>query len=203
MNIVRSLTVSALAATTLMGPGVAAQAAEPPAQTSAAASVGTEIPDDDMAGWVHRHDGVKGVLRNTSDKTIVVSIRENCDLGSVRLLPGQSAQFANSLEYDLRTFRGVQGVKLRVWLDGQDTRTKPVAIVTIGDHTVYRPISETKVGSVSNYRDGWREGQSHWEISGSDRIELKRENDSWRGRFEQNGYTDDWAAFHVNVNSVS
>ncbi len=216
MNRFRSLTTVTVMATAIaLSGGTVAQASAPqapppvsgqipsPASTSPASMpLGHEVDSEALNGWGYRHDGVKGVIRNNSDKTVVVSLRGDCDYGSVRLQPGQSSQFVNSWLYDLGRYRGIQGISLRIWQAGQSCHTAPVAQVTIADHTVYRPISVTQIGSVNNYRDGWREGQSHSEINGNTRIELKRENDGWRSRFEQPGYTDDWPVFSVNVNGI-
>lgn len=206
MHLFRSITTATLVAATVAVAGTAAQASAPQAPPPASAhvsTVGNEVDSEALFGWTYRHDGAKGIIRNTSDKTVVVSLGVDGTFGTARLAPGQSVQFADSMGYDVRSFHGVQGARLRVWLDGQSTRTKPVAQIMILDHTVYRPISQTDIGSVSNYRDGWREGQSHWEINGDTRIELRREGDNWRGRFERSGYTDDWAAFSININGIS
>lgn len=143
-------------------------------------------------------DGVKGQIKNFTNKTIVVTDRT---MGASRTLaPHDTVIFY--ADTDLRSYAGCG--------EGDGTRFEiaekaPQAAYSqfwLSDSWIGRPDAVySGPHNVQNVRENMREGESHHEIAGNHKFWIKRENDSWKTRFD-NWNTSDWAAFTIHVDSI-
>lgn len=203
--------IAAVAAATL-GVGLNTAAATPPAVAPpSSASVAAAPSPAPVPGEYKRYlinsthhgvwgdDGVKGQVKNFSDKRIVV---RDATLGKeVDIWPGQSVVFYS--DRDIRKIGDLDegnGTWLEISAFGdQHSRSE----FRLCDPWMGRPdtLFWGPSRKVQNTRTGWSVGESHHEITATHKFWVKREADSWRDRFDT-WDTGDWAAFSIHVDQI-
>lgn len=202
-------TIAAVAAATL-GVGLQTAAASPPAVAPQAVSAVAAAPAHAPAEYkryllnnthhgVWGDDGVKGQVKNLSDKRIVV--RDSTLGKEVDIWPGQTVVFY--ADRDIRKIGDLaegNGTWLEISAYGdQHSRSE----FRLCDPWLGRPdtLFWGPSRQVKNTRTGWRVGDSHHEITATHKFWVKREADSWQDKYDT-WNTGDWAAFTIHVDQI-
>lgn len=151
---------------------------------------------DYVRGW--GDDGVKGQVKNFTNKTIVVHDRL---CGKVReIAPGQRVVFY--ADADLSGYAKCDagdGARLEISEKGSQMK---VSQFWLSDSWVGRPdaVFDGPHG-VQNVRKTMSVNEAHHEHAGSHKFWIKRESDSWKEKYD-NWNTADWVAFSIHVDSI-
>lgn len=144
-------------------------------------------------------DGAKGIVKNFSQKRITV--RDTIYDQKVDIWPGQAVVFYG--DQTLSKFGDV--------VEGHGLWLEIAPYDNPSDHSEFR-LSDPTFGRpdtvfmgpqrrVINERESWREGESHHELTSTHRYWIKRENDSWREKYDT-WNSSDWAAFSIHVDQI-
>ena len=155
-----------------------------------------------LIGRTDCNDGVKGVIENYTDAVITVTAG-GTSAGSADLEPGQGAVF-----YDCayQTWTGLdvtpparRGIALTV--KEKDSSATP-AYFSLVDDLLLQPFTLFKADGVITFRNEWKEGDSHHDVSSGTDLWIKRDADGWDGGHETSG-TSDWPVFTIHVDKAS
>lgn len=155
------------------------------------------------------NDGVKGKIKNYSNKTVTVRADSFLSFDKVEIQPGQEATYYGSRKTSLGA--GGEGIDLYFNAGGMPNYHE----IELSDPDIGRPDTkyelydwwskqETKVKTI---RRAWNERDSHHEIAhnykdGSPtKFWVKRENDGWDGGHETDD-TEDWAVFTIHIDNI-
>ena len=157
-------------------------------------------------------NGVKGMIKNFSGDSIDVKVwrgwgmgwKTVCDLHHHEAMP-----YLDGRIFDGRA--GVHSVKVTTW--NPDHSQYHEIEIEIEDPFLGYPSTRvsfysSKNGTLSmdrlgiNYREKWKEGESHHEIWGGMSIWIKREFEPWHAPQGENEHTEDWAVFTIHVDKL-
>jgi hypothetical protein len=186
--------------------------------TALQGSVGAPIQNYGPRNNLPGNDGVQGMAKNNSNKRILVRIVYN-PTGDVIFTPvvvEGILEPGDQMPFQLRSNAADEGKELRFFaVDENGRAVGNPAVYYLNDpitgrpDTAFTPPGRSEPVSV---RDGWREGESHYEVWGTTTLWVKRENDGWsvpvsaeylaRYSNPNTSKTSDWAIFTVQVDSI-
>jgi hypothetical protein len=199
----KSFSTSTRSAATLLVGAAAAVIMSTPVQPAAAEEVGAQshkrylLNNTYHGAW--QDDGVKGQVRNFTNKRIVV--RDTTMDKSVEIWPGQTVIFYS--DRDLGKFGNLSSGD-GTWLEITDYNNPHArSEFRLCDAAMGRPdtLFWGPGRKVQTARESWKVNESHHELTPTHKHWIKREPDSWKDKHDT-WNTSDWAAFTIHVDQI-